>query len=100
MKFQTEQSESKRQSEILKYLRKTYPGSVVWKMHEDYVFGVKFVPDILFAYSGLVWFFEVKRPGEKPSPGQETVMNKLKLNGISAEVVYSVVDVIDILRKS
>jgi len=88
------QSEKQIQDSILKYLKKTYPTAVVWKIHEDPVYGVTGIPDIFFAYKGKVAFFEVKRPGGVISPRQKVILKQLQLkNAITAEVVYSVEDV-------
>ena len=86
-------SESQIQSKILTYLRKHYPSAVTWKLHEDHVFGVVGIPDILFITEGMTFFFEVKKPGEKPSRIQEVVLHKLQRNDIIADVVYSIQDV-------
>ena len=91
--------EGKIQTQILEYLRKTYPKSCVWKIHEDPDFGMIGLPDIFFAYKGKAVFFEVKRPGEKQSPMQEYVFKTLKENDIYCEVVYGLLDVKRILLK-
>ncbi len=86
-------SEKQIQSQILKYLKKHYPNAIAWKLHEDPVFGVVGIPDILFVVDGVAFFFEVKKPGECASKIQKSVLKKLKNNDIIAEVVYSVADV-------
>ena len=86
-------SEKQIQDSILHYLKKSFPSSVVWKLHEDPVFGVIGIPDIFFAYNGKAFFFEVKDSGKGASKIQEVVLNKLVKNGIIAEVVYSVLQV-------
>lgn len=86
-------SESQIQSKILTYLRKHYPNAVTWKLHEDNVFGVVGIPDILFITEGRTFFFEVKKPGEKPIRIQEVVLHKLQRNDIIADVVYGIQDV-------
>lgn len=85
--------ESDIQRSILNYLRTHYPTAVTWKLHEDQVFGVVGIPDILFITEGMTFFFEVKKPGEKPSRIQEVVLHKLQRNDIIADVVYGVQDV-------
>jgi hypothetical protein len=87
------------QDSILRYLRSTYPTAVVWKIHEDSVFGVVGIPDILFILDGETWFFEVKRVGEEATPLQKVVIKKLRLNRVPAYVVYSVDDVKEILNR-
>jgi len=86
-------TESQIQSKILKYLRKNYPKAVVWKLHEDPIFGVTGIPDICFIHAGFTYFFEVKKPGGVLSKIQEVTLKKLFHNGIIAEVVYGVEDV-------
>ena len=87
------ESERQIQSKILSYLRSTYPKALSLKLHEDPVFGVVGIPDIMFLHDGKALFFEVKRPGEKSSKIQESIMTKMINNGIMARVVYGVDDV-------
>lgn len=87
------------QSGILKWLRKTYPRAAVFKLHEDSVFGTVGLPDILFIWDGEVYFFEVKQPGEIPTPKQISVMAKLKSNKVSVHIVTSVEQVKQIVRR-
>lgn len=86
-------SEKQIQTKILNYLKKHYPGAVVWKIHEDPMFGVVGIPDIMFIVDGVTFFFEVKKPGEEPSRIQEVVLHKLQRNDIIADVVYGIQDV-------
>lgn len=92
-------SEKLIQDAILKWLRREYPRAATFKIHEDSVFGTVGLPDILFIWNKEVYFFEVKRPGEVPSPIQNVVMAKLKFNGVSVHVVTSVEQVKQIVRK-
>src|SRR5262245_40025173 len=39
------------------------------------------VPDRLFIYKGHVFFIEVKRKGEKPTPGQQIEHEKMRKHG-------------------
>jgi len=87
------QSEKSIQDSILKYLRSTYPKAVVFKIHEDPVFGAVGFPDIFFAWDGDVYLFEVKRPGESLSPIQNVIMKKLRYNRVMAFLVISVEEV-------
>ena len=86
-------SEAQIQTGILHYLRKYFPSAIVWKIHEDSVFGVIGVPDILFIHKGKVFFFEVKRAGQGASKIQAVVLQKLQNNDVVAEVVYSLMQV-------
>lgn len=90
--------ENRIQRSILNYLRKKYPLAITWKIHEDPVFGVLGIPDILFVYDGDVFFFEVKRPGEDLTRIQESVMQRLKRNRAKAYVVRSVEEVKEIIK--
>lgn len=92
-------TEAQIQTKILKYLRKTYPSAITWKIHEDPVFGVSGIPDIMFIHAGKVFFFEVKKPGGKISRIQEVTLHKLQNNDIIAEVVYGLLDVQRLLTR-
>ena len=89
----TRSKESDIQRSILNYLRTHYPTAVTWKLHEDPIFGIIGIPDILFIYDNNVYFFEVKRQGEDATKIQKIVLEKIRHNGIIAEVVYGVLDV-------
>lgn len=80
-------TESQITRSILQHLRKEYPSAVIWKLHEDSVFGVVGVPDIMFAYNSQVWFFEVKTPDGRTSKKQDSVIANLAMNGIHVHVV-------------
>lgn len=84
------------QSKILKYIRKTYPQAVVWKLTETTNCGI---PDILFIHKGRVMFFEVKRPGGRRRPLQEITVDKIKLNNVYAGFVESVDEVKEAIKK-
>lgn len=81
------------QNSILKYLRKSFPTAITWKIKEDPIFGVVGIPDVLFIHKGKVFFFEVKRAGQGASKIQEVVLHRLRRNDITAEVVYSLMQV-------
>jgi hypothetical protein len=89
-------NEAQVQANILKYLRKTYAGAVVWKLTEQSLCGV---PDIFFAWGGKVFFFEVKCPGGRRRPRQVFTVSKLNKNGVPSAFVESLDDVKVFLQK-
>lgn len=56
-------------------------------------------PDRIFLYRSFSFFIEYKATGEKPTPLQMFVHNKLRQAGFKVEVVDSVEQGIDILRE-
>lgn len=86
------------QNNILAWLRKEFPGACVFKIHEDSVFGTIGLPDILFIWDGEVYFFEVKKPGEEPTPIQRSIINKIRNNRVLVNVVSSLDQVKEIVR--
>jgi len=78
------------QAAILKHLKKTYPGAVVYKLTEETNCGI---PDVLFIWAGRTIFFEVKRTGGSIKPLQTHVIKRINDNGGEAVIVYSVADV-------
>mgnify|MGYP001549436015 CR=1 FL=1 len=50
------------------------------------------VPDRIFIKQGAVVFIEFKRPGGKLTEGQQRELNRLRQQGVPAEVAYSVED--------
>lgn len=89
-------TESQIQKKILDYLRKAYPGAVVWKLSEQTLRGV---PDIFFAFKGFLHFFEVKKPGGDIRMIQKVRIRELNDNKVNANIVFSVDEVHDILMK-
>lgn len=90
--------ESVIQAAILAHLR-SIPGVFAKKMDVGYIPGrasaIKGIPDILVIIRpGHVWFLEVKRPGEKPTPEQVEFMAGWKACGGNCAVVHSVEEVI------
>ena len=81
---------------IMKHLR-LIEGLWAMKLHGS-AYQTAGVPDILVIYRGEPWFFEVKQPGEKPSPIQEHIMRKLREAGARARVVHSWAEVEEQLR--
>jgi hypothetical protein len=84
------------QAKILKYLRKTYPQAVVYKLTETTNCGI---PDIIFIHNKKVAFIEAKRPGGRVSRIQECVIRKINSQGVIAEVVFSVENVKELLKE-
>lgn len=78
--------ESAIQADILRFLRQVpdcwackFPGVIM-----------RGVPDIVGCYYGAFFALEVKRPGEKPTPIQTAIMERIRAAGGVAEVVTSV----------
>ena len=90
-------SESRIQTSIITWLKKSFPGSIVWKIHEDPVFGVSGIPDIYFAYDYQSLWFEVKTQEGRVSKLQQSRIKQLKENGIKAFVVRSLEEVKEIV---
>lgn len=78
-------SESAIQSDILSYLHHL-PGCWAVKYPATFMRGV---PDIVGVFHGTFFALEVKRPGEKPTPIQDAVMEQIRTAGGIAEVVTS-----------
>jgi hypothetical protein len=57
-------------------------------------------PDRMFIFDGLVAFIEFKRPGEKPVPIQEYVMELLRQQGMSVAVMTNSEKAIEYLRQN
>lgn len=89
--------ENKIQSDILKYIRKTFKGCVLIKFEDAKTHSIL---DTYFAYKGISVWFEVKRPNAPKSnsfPLQKYMAKKLLKNSIPAYFVESVADVRKIL---
>jgi len=89
-------TESQIQAKILKYLRKSFPKAVVWKLTEQTLCGV---PDIFFAFNGHVFFFEVKRKNGIIRKRQEVTIRQLNENKVPSYFVSSDVEVHNILME-
>ena len=90
-------SEAQIQNKIIKWLREAHPGAVVWKIHEDAVFGVVGIPDIYFAWGSVSVWFEVKKPGGVRKKIQKSRVKQLRNNHIMAYFVESLDEVKEIL---
>lgn len=62
-------------------------GCITYKMNG---FGHRGWPDRLFMYDGKVMFIEFKREGNKPTPLQEQVHDKLRRAGFDVFVVDNI----------
>ncbi len=51
------------------------------------------MPDLLVVKEGRAYFFEVKRPGQKPTPLQERRLLQCRQAGAGAKVVHSWIEV-------
>jgi hypothetical protein len=56
------------------------------------------VPDILHWEDGRAYGFEVKRPGESPTPLQAHTLELMQAAGVTVAVVHSVEETLLILR--
>lgn len=77
--------ESAIQRQIVEWLRDH--GFLVWKISDRFRSGI---PDLYAARDGHSHWFEVKRPGEAPTPLQRYEMVQLQNHGVPACVVSSV----------
>ncbi|MBE9572609.1 MAG: VRR-NUC domain-containing protein [Proteobacteria bacterium] len=84
------------ENNIKKYLR-TH-GYLTYKIHVGQ-YGPEGFPDLLVVKHGITSYFEVKRPGEGPSPIQIFRLKELRQAGCIAKPVWSDVDVIRALKK-
>jgi hypothetical protein len=84
------------ESNIRKYLR-TH-GYLTYKIHVGQ-YGPEGFPDLLVVKRGITSYFEVKRPGEGPTPIQIFRLKELRQAGCIAKPVWSDMDVIRALRK-
>ncbi len=79
------------QKTIMAYL-KARPDSFTLKLAAG-PYSTPGVPDVLHVEGGHAYFFEVKRPGGKPTPLQAGMIDNLRQAGATAKVVYSLEDV-------
>lgn len=84
------------QKAIMAYL-KARPGSFTLKLAAG-PYSTPGVPDVLHVEDGRAYFFEVKRPGCKPTLLQLSMIDKLRTAGATAEVVYRLEDVTEVLE--
>lgn len=82
--------ESSIQRHIIQYLRSL--GAWVFKVHGS-PYQRAGVPDLLCCHKGRFYAFEVKRPGEGPTPIQAHELQQVQEAGGTATVVTSVADV-------
>jgi hypothetical protein len=57
-------------------------------------------PDIRGSIHGRAFFLEVKRPGAKPTPIQESELAAWRRAGAAAEVVHSIAEALAVLPSS
>jgi hypothetical protein len=82
--------ESEIQARILRYLRRTFPDAHIRKNHSQGRFATGGIPDIEMIVDGRAIFFEVKRPGGRPTRLQQETIRRLQAAGARAGVVTSV----------
>lgn len=102
---------------IVKYLRLALPGAVIHASpggavlagnREDRAIAMSRLkasgmlvgfPDLCILWRGQPWYFECKRPGEKPTQAQVDVGRMIEANGGRWAVVRSVTDAEDAIRE-
>ena len=57
------------------------------------------IPDIVGVFRGTFFALEVKRPGEKPTPIQEAVIEQINAAGGVAEVVTSIEEALSVIER-
>ncbi|MFW6270981.1 MAG: VRR-NUC domain-containing protein [Bacillota bacterium] len=72
-------------------------GCFCYKTHGGMYESLKGQPDISGCFYGLRFDFEVKKPGEEPTPLQKAVIRKMRKAGDIAGVVRSVDEVMAIM---
>ncbi len=93
------QPEAKLVNHIRAYLEGR--GAWVFKVHGgDTPFQEVGIPDLLCCLDGKLMAFEVKLPGERPSPRQNRVLHRIEEAGGIAAVVESVAQVERILKRT
>lgn len=91
------------ESRIVKRIRAYLEGRGAWVFNVhggDNPFQEVGIPDLLCCLSGRFIGFEVKLPGEKPSPRQKVVLKRIEEAGGIAAVVTSVQEVERILERT
>lgn len=88
-------TEASIQAEIVKRLN-ALPECLVWKNHGSQ-YSAAGVPDITGVLRGRMVAFEVKRPGQEPTPLQSRTLERLEQAGALVGVVTSWQDVESLL---
>lgn len=73
-------------------------GCFSWKEHGG-MYGTAGIPDIICCYRGRFVAFEVKVPGNPPTPLQKSTLEKIRRAGGTAEVVQCLDEVKATLEK-
>ncbi len=89
--------ETKFQGTVQKWLKYTFPGCFVMKIHGNQ-FQKTGVPDIHVTIDGLSIWIETKVGKNKPSGVQKSVIKELHQAGAVAGVCWTLQDVIDLLK--
>jgi len=69
--------EARVQSKIKKYIKRTYPGALVEKIHGN-IYQRPGISDLLCCINGRFVAIEVKRPGKKPREDQLTFLESVR----------------------
>lgn len=85
------------QEQIVKYLKKTFPGCLVIHFSDNTTPNIL---DLYFAYQGVSIWFEVKSPTGTLRLGQAYMLKRLSINKIPSGEVRSVEDVQKIIAKT
>lgn len=86
--------ETKLQQQMQDYIKRTYPGSFVMKIHGNRFQKVG-VPDLYVIINGVSMHIEVKCDYNKTSPVQDAVIREIKQAGGNACVVYNLKELED-----
>jgi len=87
-------TETRLSREVQKALRQC--GAFVFKVHgSEYM--VAGLPDLIVCYQGRFFGLELKLPGNKTSPRQEYIGEKIQLAGGQWAVVHSVAEALSIV---
>lgn len=71
-------TESELQRKVLRMIKKEFPELWCYKASDKWISGL---PDVMGCFLGSFFAIELKRPGEKPRPLQDYVMNSIKKAG-------------------
>lgn len=89
-------NETQFKTRALNYLRAQYPKGFFWKASDQFQGGI---PDIVGCIEGKFIAIELKVKGNKTTPLQDFVLNKLKEAGAIIAVCYSIDDIKELMYK-
>ena len=89
-------TESQLTSKITAEIRKAYPRAFVYKISDRFYSGI---PDILVIIGGMPMFMEVKTKVGKVSKIQQYTLDKIRMAGCPAEVVRTIDEAAEFVRR-